>query len=421
METAERTAVITGAGSGLGKDIALGLAAKDYEVWGTARSVEEIADLADADDRGQGERLVATIRLGGRVGALAMSRDGQHLYVAQPDSIVVIDTSHHILSRISIPAEVKELALDPSGSRLLAVHYGGSVSAINTADHLVKTIACDWNSDVVVSPDGRHIYAADNGVDPGTRDGVVAKIDTQGTMEDILQLVGEVAALALSPDGTRLYVISSQADAYLEYPTGRLTIIDTIAYAVRDTIAVAARPTTVTPSPDGRRLYLTHDGTAGISVVDLTTNQGTEVKLVGVPLGVTFSPDSTLAYLTHPGSLTVVDTFTLHTMVLATGEAPRGVLFSPDGKRAYITHLGDHTVVVVDTITDSVTTTLVVGGHPEAMVASPDGQRLYVGDYWAGTVTVIAAPSLQDQPNPSTPTASQAETNSCGPVGDCHL
>ena len=139
------------------------------------------------------------------------------------------------------------------------------------------------------------------------------------------------------------------------------------------------------------------------------------MKLVGVPLGVTFSPDSTLAYLTHPGSLTVVDTFTLHTMVLATGEAPRGVLFSPDGKRAYITHLGDHTVVVVDTITDSVTTTLVVGGHPEAMVASPDGQRLYVGDYWAGTVTVIAAPSLQDQPNPSTPTASQAETNSsCG-------
>ncbi|MVU80690.1 SDR family NAD(P)-dependent oxidoreductase [Nocardia sp. ET3-3] len=46
--TIERTAVITGAGSGLGKDIALGLAGKGYRVWGTAISDAEISDLADA-------------------------------------------------------------------------------------------------------------------------------------------------------------------------------------------------------------------------------------------------------------------------------------------------------------------------------------------------------------------------------------
>jgi len=44
------TAAVTGAGSGLGRDIALGLAAKNYRVFGTALSPEEIDDLKDASD-----------------------------------------------------------------------------------------------------------------------------------------------------------------------------------------------------------------------------------------------------------------------------------------------------------------------------------------------------------------------------------
>jgi NAD(P)-dependent dehydrogenase (short-subunit alcohol dehydrogenase family) len=46
----KRTAAITGAGSGLGRDIALGLAAKGYRVFGTAFSPEEIADLKKASN-----------------------------------------------------------------------------------------------------------------------------------------------------------------------------------------------------------------------------------------------------------------------------------------------------------------------------------------------------------------------------------
>src|SRR5579859_8131100 len=46
----KRSAVITGAGSGLGRDIALGLAAKGYRVFGTAMSSEEIVDLKQASD-----------------------------------------------------------------------------------------------------------------------------------------------------------------------------------------------------------------------------------------------------------------------------------------------------------------------------------------------------------------------------------
>ena len=43
-----RSVSVTGAGGGLGRDIALGLAAKDYIVFGTAMSAEEVQDLKDA-------------------------------------------------------------------------------------------------------------------------------------------------------------------------------------------------------------------------------------------------------------------------------------------------------------------------------------------------------------------------------------
>src|SRR5262245_55883874 len=46
----QRSAVITGAGSGLGRDIALGLAAKGYAVSGTAMSAAEVQDLKETSD-----------------------------------------------------------------------------------------------------------------------------------------------------------------------------------------------------------------------------------------------------------------------------------------------------------------------------------------------------------------------------------
>ncbi len=44
------TAAVTGAGGGLGREIALGLAAKNYRVFGTALSLPEIDDLKNASD-----------------------------------------------------------------------------------------------------------------------------------------------------------------------------------------------------------------------------------------------------------------------------------------------------------------------------------------------------------------------------------
>ena len=48
IQQSSRVAAVTGAGSGLGRDIALGLAAKGYRVFGTAITPEEVTDLQQA-------------------------------------------------------------------------------------------------------------------------------------------------------------------------------------------------------------------------------------------------------------------------------------------------------------------------------------------------------------------------------------
>ena len=48
IQQSSRSAAITGAGSGLGRDIALGLAAKGYRVFGTAITPAETTELQQA-------------------------------------------------------------------------------------------------------------------------------------------------------------------------------------------------------------------------------------------------------------------------------------------------------------------------------------------------------------------------------------
>jgi YVTN family beta-propeller protein len=349
----------------------------------------------DSDYSDPAETVTATILIGGRARDLVVSPDSEYLYVAQRDSVTVIGSGRHIVARVPFTGDPKDIAIDASGTRLFVFSYGGSVSVINTRDQSVRTISGGWNSDVVVSPDGVYIYAADNAI--AGRDSVISVINTRGTTVATVPVVNDVIALAVSPDGTRLYAVSSDRRSYYQYPAGWLTIIDTASNAIITRMAVGACPDTMTASADGARLYITHYETCSVSAVDLTTNTVTEIALGDAPLGVTVTPDGAQAYVTGLRSLTVIDTVTLAAADIVTGRIPRGLQISPDGKRAYISDFGDHTVTVLDTITNSVTSTVAVSGDPEAMAVSPDNQRLYVGDYWSGAVTIISMPSVRDE------------------------
>jgi YVTN family beta-propeller protein len=209
--------------------------------------------------------------------------------------------------------------------------------------------------------------------------------------------INDVAGLAISPSGTLLYAISCDHRTYYQYPPGRLTIVDVASGTVLDAIAVGVCPGSVTVSPDGTCLSITHYDTHSVSMVNLATGDVTAVGLRDAPLGMVFTPDSTHGYVTNEHSLTVIDTTTTDAYDLVAGDLPRGLQLSPDGKHAYSTNFGDGTISVIDTITKSITATLDVLSHPEAVAVSADGERVYVGDYWSRAVAVISVPMLPDR------------------------
>ena len=102
-----------------------------------------------------------------------------------------------------------------------------SVLVINSREHIAQTLQDECASDVVVSPDGRHLYAAHNQVTDGEASGAISVIDIACATTIATVPVHDVAALATSPDGSRLYAVSYDRRAYYQYPAGWLTIIDT--------------------------------------------------------------------------------------------------------------------------------------------------------------------------------------------------
>ena len=112
-------------------------------------------------------------------------------------------------------------------------------------------------------------------------------MDSSGATVATLHGVDDVTALAISPDGTRLYLAGCDRGSYYQYPAGWLTIIDTATYTAINTIAVGACPDTVTVSPDGAHLYITHyDDNDSVSAIDLTNNGVSTIDLGDQPLRV---------------------------------------------------------------------------------------------------------------------------------------
>jgi NAD(P)-dependent dehydrogenase (short-subunit alcohol dehydrogenase family) len=116
-----RSAAVTGAGGGLGRDIALGLAAKGYVVFGTAMSVAEVQDLKEAS--------------GGRVSlTVCMTKEESVKAWAAGVSDALGDSGLDILinnAGILTPGPIEVLPLDAI-RREFDVNVFGALSVINS-------------------------------------------------------------------------------------------------------------------------------------------------------------------------------------------------------------------------------------------------------------------------------------------------
>ena len=138
-------------------------------------------------------------------------------------------------------------------------------------------------------------------------------------------------------------------------------------------------------------------GVEGVSVIDIASNTVVATVDVGAfPTGVAVTPDGAKAYVVNQGdsSVSVINTATntvSTTITTGIGYSPYDVAISPDGLHAYVTDADpdltnpivlESRVTIIDTASDSVATSIPLGSMlPEGIAITPDGTRAYVANY----------------------------------------
>ncbi|OBG28562.1 YncE family protein [Mycobacterium sp. 852002-51057_SCH5723018] len=333
------------------------------------------------------------LSIGTRVGDVVVGKDAERVYVAADNCVTVI-AGGDIAARIPVGPDTKRLILSADDAFLYVVGYDGSVRAISTADHAVTTIAGSPSTAEVVSSDGRRLYTAHPAASLESTYSQISATAADGTSLGTVAIKNYATGMDVSPDGGRLYVATSTVSVHTQFFPGWVTVIDTAQHTVVDSIAVPVSPDTVTVSPDGSRVLVTHYDTNSISAIDVARRSVTSVNLPDAPLRAVVTPDHAGVYAISMQSLVAVDFPTEIAEVVPAGRMPRRMQFSSDGKRACVTDLASSRVVVLDTISNSVITAFELDGHPEALALSGNGELLYVADYWAGTLTAISIASV---------------------------
>ena len=164
--------------------------------------------------------------------------------------------------------------------------------------------------------------------------------------------------------------------------------------------------------------YVTNAFGPNVSVLDTATNQVTATVAFpagSAPYAVAITPDLTKVYVTSmdttstcgPNNVVfVIDTAsnTIGANPIAVGCEPTGISITPDGKHAYVASQFDSTVSVIETATDTVSTTIALprGSALADIAISPDGQRAYVTSLILGAVIVIDTSSNTELGTPIT-------------------
>ena len=104
------------------------------------------------------------------------------------------------------------------------------------------------------------------------------------------------------------------------------------------------------------------------------------IKVGSGPAGVAIAPNGAYAYVaSHDGNAVSVINTATNTVTSTIGvETPTRLAVSPDGTRVYATAYNLGQLSVIDTATNLVTATINLGGSPGDIAVSPDGTRGYV-------------------------------------------
>lgn len=173
-----------------------------------------------------------------------------------------------------------------------------------------------------------------------------------------------------------------------------VSVVDAGSGAVLETLAVSAGPHGMAITRDGRRVYVSGDGSSAVDVIDTATDKIVKTISVGkAPNGIALTPDDRLLLVTVYGEnrLAFVDTAT--DAVIATTDVPKPhtVAISPDGRVAYVAQQepGHFGLALIDMATRRVTRTIPLDKTPRDGEFGYDGRMFYFTQAGVSSVQVM--------------------------------
>ncbi len=183
--------------------------------------------------------------------------------------------------------------------------------------------------------------------------------------------------------------------------TNSVSVINTAINSVVTTIPVRNLPFAISVSHDGSLVYVAHFIGSYVTVISSSTNKviDTIPVLAAGSISLATSPDGKLLYVgtgrppSNGNTQYIVQVIDILSKSLITnivvGQNPFDILVSPDGSRIYTANGGSNNVTVINATTNTVITTVPVDVGPREMVLSLDGSKLFVVNSNTNTVSVI--------------------------------
>lgn len=208
-------------------------------------------------------------------------------------------------------------------------------------------------------------------------------------------------------------LVATDTHAYVAHTGSRsVTIIDTVAGRVVQTVSLRSAPTALAIAPNGTRLYVSHAESGTVSVISTATNSVVRTIRVGAaPTGIAVSRSGSRLYVVNGDDGTVSKISTLTNRVVGTvygvGKGVSTIAVSPDGATLLVARAGDGKLSVFDIASGTELTSVIADPHqvagPPTITVSPDGTQLYWTDSGSNRMQVIALVAANGNPTAQTP------------------
>jgi YVTN family beta-propeller protein len=188
------------------------------------------------------------------------------------------------------------------------------------------------------------------------------------------------AAMALSPDGTRLYVSNPNANLVIVYNTANNAVVGSFSIGQLP-IGIAA---------DAARVYVALQGNAAVAVFSATTLvQQASIRVGFGPSAIAYSQALNRVYVanTYSNSVSVIDPARIGTTAapvigtISVPDSPVALALSADGRTAWVASSARSILSRVDLEESAVAARITLPVSPAGLALSPDQSRAYVTGY----------------------------------------